>query len=195
MSFSKFFMFMADFLKSNIFSYKQQSLLFFFFEKFPFQNVDFFLLRFGNELSLHSRKTNKITTFLISDEHSAEARYDFYRLCRVHLKTDEHVRVFQELEAKSDSFTFYGHARAPDQKLTIMVAAHKIAEYLDILSRYKIHAEVLVCAYCLHFCGVHKFFYLRMPAHVYFCVCLLFMRYREILDFQCLCGGAWTYNP
>lgn len=73
-----------------------------------------------------------------------QARYDRYRLVRVHLETDEQVSVFQELETKSDSFIFYGHARAPGQKLTVMVAAHKIPEYNDILVRYNVSAELLV---------------------------------------------------
>lgn len=54
-----------------------------------------------------------------------KARYDNYQLVRVSLKTEEHVKLFQELEAESDSYTFYGHARKVDQELTIMVAAHK----------------------------------------------------------------------
>lgn len=54
-----------------------------------------------------------------------KARYDNYRLIRVTLKTEDHVKLFQELEAESDSYTFYGHARKVGQDLTIMVAAHK----------------------------------------------------------------------
>lgn len=54
-----------------------------------------------------------------------KARYDNYRLLQVHLETQEHVKLFQELEAESDSFVFYGHALQAPQKLTIMVAAHK----------------------------------------------------------------------
>lgn len=58
-----------------------------------------------------------------------KARYDNYRLVRVTLKTDDHVKLFQELEAESDSYTFYGHARKVGQDLTIMVAAHKYEEF------------------------------------------------------------------
>lgn len=54
-----------------------------------------------------------------------KARYDNYQLIRVNLKTNEHVKLFQELEEKSDSFIFYGHARNIGQSLTILVAAHK----------------------------------------------------------------------
>lgn len=54
-----------------------------------------------------------------------KARYDNYKLVRVTLKTEDHVKLFQELEEQSDSYTFYGHARKVDQELTIMVAAHK----------------------------------------------------------------------
>ncbi|KAG5684030.1 hypothetical protein PVAND_013283 [Polypedilum vanderplanki] len=72
-----------------------------------------------------------------------KARYDNYRLIRVALKTDEHVKLFQELEAESDSYTFYGHARCVGQNLTIMVAAHKLYELDDLIERYKIECTVL----------------------------------------------------
>lgn len=54
-----------------------------------------------------------------------KARYDNYRLMRLHLETPEHIALFQELEAESDSYTFYGHALEAPQNLTILVAAHK----------------------------------------------------------------------
>lgn len=54
-----------------------------------------------------------------------KARYDNYRLVRLHLDSEEHVGLFQELEEQSDSFTFYGHALKAPQDLTILVAAHK----------------------------------------------------------------------
>jgi hypothetical protein len=54
-----------------------------------------------------------------------KARYDYYRLIRLNLETEDHIKLFQELEAESDSFVFYGHALSAPQKLTILVAAHK----------------------------------------------------------------------
>jgi hypothetical protein len=65
------------------------------------------------------------------------------------LETDEHVRVLQELEKQCDSYTFYGHARNPPQNLTIMVAAHKIAEIDDIMQRFQIKNELLVMEECI----------------------------------------------
>lgn len=73
-----------------------------------------------------------------------KARYDNYRLYRVQLKTDDQVKVFQQLEARSDSYIFIGHAREPNQNLTILVAAHKISELTDILDDYKVGFEILV---------------------------------------------------
>ncbi|XP_053678271.1 zinc carboxypeptidase-like [Anopheles nili] len=73
----------------------------------------------------------------------AAARYDNYRLYRVVLATDEHVQVFQQLEAKSDSCTFYGHARQPGQQLTIMVSASKVADFEDLLTLYSVEGRVL----------------------------------------------------
>ncbi|XP_039431184.1 zinc carboxypeptidase-like isoform X1 [Culex pipiens pallens] len=71
------------------------------------------------------------------------ARYDHYRLYRVQLVSDEQVRMFQDLEAKSDSCTFYGHARQPGQELTIMVAASKVADFEDLLDRFLVSGRVL----------------------------------------------------
>lgn len=75
----------------------------------------------------------------------SKARYDKYRLYRVHLGNETHLKVFQELEARSDSYVFYGHARVVTQNLTLMVAAHKTAEFVvDILQKYDVQHEILV---------------------------------------------------
>uniref|UniRef100_A0A182QYZ5 Zinc carboxypeptidase A 1 n=1 Tax=Anopheles farauti TaxID=69004 RepID=A0A182QYZ5_9DIPT len=71
------------------------------------------------------------------------ARYDNYRLYRVELATDEHVQIFQRLEAKSDSCTFYGHARHTGQQLTIMVSASKVADFEDLLTLYAVRGRLL----------------------------------------------------
>lgn len=59
------------------------------------------------------------------DGASNKARYDNYRLVIVKLETNNHVKLFQELEEQSDSYTFYGHALKAPQDLVILVAAHK----------------------------------------------------------------------
>ncbi|CRK96824.1 CLUMA_CG010030, isoform A, partial [Clunio marinus] len=82
----------------------------------------------------------------VCDKMSSEmfkARYDNYRLVRVHLESAEHVTLFTELEAESDSFTYYGHALRFPQSLTILVAAHKIYEFQDIVDRYHVKWDVL----------------------------------------------------
>lgn len=73
-----------------------------------------------------------------------KARYDNYQLVRVSLQTDDHVKLFQEIEAESDSYVFYGHARKIGQQLTILVAAHKIFEFNDIVKRFGLEFVVLV---------------------------------------------------
>lgn len=73
-----------------------------------------------------------------------KARYDNYRLYRLHLATAEHVRIFQEIEERSDSYSFIGHAREVGQRLMVLVAAHKIAECADVLKRYKVDHDILV---------------------------------------------------
>lgn len=72
------------------------------------------------------------------------ARYDNYRLYRLHLATDEQVTVFQELERLSDSVIFYGHARSVGQDLTVLVAAHKVADFAELVQRYKVENRILV---------------------------------------------------
>lgn len=73
-----------------------------------------------------------------------KARYDYYRIYRVHLETDDHVKLFQEIEERSDSYTFIGHARHPNQDLSILVAAHKVGEITDLLQMNNVTAQVLV---------------------------------------------------
>lgn len=72
-----------------------------------------------------------------------KARYDNYALYRVHIKTEAQVQTLQELEAKSDSYVFIGHALRPDQKLVILVSAHKLAEIEEIIERYGFGKEIL----------------------------------------------------
>lgn len=83
-----------------------------------------------------------MTTAATSSENIA--RYDNYRVYFVELSTEEHVKVFQKLEEISDSCTFYGHARNPGQKLHVMVAAARLADFNDLLVTYKVKYEILV---------------------------------------------------
>lgn len=83
-----------------------------------------------------------------------KARYDNYRVYRVHLKTDDAVKVFQEIEAHTDSYIFMGHPREPNQNLTILVAAHKIAELTDIMSDNKIDYLILVSEFIRMECEI-----------------------------------------
>lgn len=85
-----------------------------------------------------------LTTCIALDSNLNIARFDNYRLYRITFESEQQVQIFQELEQQSDSCTFYGHARAPGQKLTIMVAAHKIADFADLLERFKVQHEILV---------------------------------------------------
>jgi hypothetical protein len=77
-------------------------------------------------------------------EDQVKARYDNYQIFRLALETQEQIELFQELEAESDSYTFYGHARAAPQNLMILVAAHKSYEIRDIISRYNVSFTILV---------------------------------------------------
>lgn len=85
-----------------------------------------------------------LSTVIANDSNQNIARFDNYRVYRITFETEQQVKIFQELEQQSDSCTFYGHARAPGQKLTIMVAAHKIADVADLLERFHVEHEVLV---------------------------------------------------
>lgn len=87
----------------------------------------------------------------VACDESNQARYDNYRLYRLHLTSLEHVKLFEGLEERSDSYTFYGHARHVEQRLTIMVASQKIAEITEILKRYAVPHEILVSVSALHF--------------------------------------------
>lgn len=91
----------------------------------------------------------KIAIFLIAfisiaHGHENKARYDNYRMYRLILKTDEQLNVFKEIESRSDSYIFLGHAREINRRLTIIVSPHKIAEITDIINFYKIDVDIAV---------------------------------------------------
>lgn len=73
-----------------------------------------------------------------------KARYDNYRIYRLHIETEEHVRLFQDLEDRSDSYMFIGHPREPNQNLSVLVAAHKVGEITDLLKLNNVTAVLLV---------------------------------------------------
>uniref|UniRef100_A0AAG5DUP9 Zinc carboxypeptidase A 1 n=1 Tax=Anopheles atroparvus TaxID=41427 RepID=A0AAG5DUP9_ANOAO len=72
------------------------------------------------------------------------ARYDHFRLYRVFIETQPQVAMLQQLEDRSDSYSFMGHARNVNQNLTIMVAPHKIAEITELLERYELQGTILL---------------------------------------------------
>lgn len=72
-----------------------------------------------------------------------QARYDYYRIYNVQFDTEEQIKLFQKLEEQSDSLTFIGHAREIGQKLSILVAAHRVADFSDLLETYKLQHRVL----------------------------------------------------
>lgn len=73
-----------------------------------------------------------------------QARYDNYRIYNVEFDNEEQIELFQKLEEESDSLTFIGHAREIGQKLSILVAAHRVADFADLLKTYKLKHRVLV---------------------------------------------------
>lgn len=79
-----------------------------------------------------------------TENENHKARYDHYGLYRFHLVTQKHVELFQELEEKSDSYTFYGHALTPDQNVSVVVAPSKIAEIDELCNRVGIKYSILV---------------------------------------------------
>ncbi|XP_060660440.1 zinc carboxypeptidase [Drosophila nasuta] len=72
-----------------------------------------------------------------------QARYDHYRIYNVQFDNEQQIELFQKLEAESDSLTFIGHAREVGQKLSILVAAHRVADFADLLATYKVQHRVL----------------------------------------------------
>lgn len=77
-----------------------------------------------------------------------KARYDNYRIYNVHFKTDEQVKLFQQIESLSDSYIFIGHAREKNQNLTILAAAHKIPDFTYILKSNNVAYTVSVSCLC-----------------------------------------------
>jgi hypothetical protein len=109
--------------------------------KMETQNIFTFIIVFFTSLQVSTLDYCEVGK---SNNIMNKARYDNYRLYRLHLGNDEHVNLLQELEEQSDSYTFYGHARKVGQDLTIMVAAHKISEIHDLMDRYQMKGQLLV---------------------------------------------------
>ncbi|XP_061392970.1 zinc carboxypeptidase [Musca vetustissima] len=94
------------------------------------------------------KTTAEAAAYCTKDDRCVEpfknlARYDHYRIYNVELDTEEHVELFKKLEEQSDSLTFIGHAREVGQKLSILVAAHKVADMADLLEHYKVKHRIL----------------------------------------------------
>lgn len=97
------------------------------------------IVLFCATIFVHSKDVHKESATI-----SNKARYDQFRIYRVFLESEEQVQLMQQLENRSDSYTFMGHARHANQNLTIMVAPQKIAEISDLLERYNILGSVLL---------------------------------------------------
>lgn len=102
-----------------------------------------------------SKSVSGSSAFCTKDDRCTEpykdqSRYDHYRVYNVELTTEQHVDLFKKLEEQSDSMSFMGHAREVGQKLTILVAAHKVADLADLLEHYKVKHRILVSTWwCL----------------------------------------------
>ncbi|TMW40217.1 hypothetical protein DOY81_014703, partial [Sarcophaga bullata] len=95
-----------------------------------------------------SKSVSGSSAFCTKDDRCTEpfkdqSRYDHYRVYNVELATEQHVDLFKKLEEQSDSMSFMGHAREVDQKLTILVAAHKVADLADLLEHYEVKHRIL----------------------------------------------------
>ncbi|XP_067628792.1 zinc carboxypeptidase A 1-like [Eurosta solidaginis] len=97
----------------------------------------------GECTALTSEHDSSSTHCAIKDSQEDIARYDHYRVYKVEIDTDQHVDLFQKLEEQSDSLTFIGHAREVGQKLSILVAAHRVADFADLLHTYAVKHRVL----------------------------------------------------
>lgn len=72
-----------------------------------------------------------------------KSRYDNTRLYLVHLKTEEHLKHFQEIKQRSDCYTFLGRFEI-NKDFRILVPAYKVAEITDHLNDYNVPHEILV---------------------------------------------------
>uniref|UniRef100_A0A1A9X3N1 Zinc carboxypeptidase A 1 n=1 Tax=Glossina brevipalpis TaxID=37001 RepID=A0A1A9X3N1_9MUSC len=71
------------------------------------------------------------------------ARYDNYRIYSVEFSNKEQVEIFKKLEKQSDSMSFIGHPREVGQKLSILIAAHKVSDITALLKQYEVKYRIL----------------------------------------------------
>ncbi|XP_058824810.1 zinc carboxypeptidase A 1 [Topomyia yanbarensis] len=66
------------------------------------------------------------------------ARYDNYRIYQVLAETKLHFRVLKELGDSSDSFIFLDSGHKIGDNFSIVVAPHKLADFIETLEHYNI---------------------------------------------------------
>lgn len=94
--------------------------------------------------SSHSVHIIIMSSVQSSVSERAVARYDNYRLWRMHIETEVQLEVLKELEKRGMGIDFIGHVRKQDQKLTILVPSHLAANIEDLFRRYNISNTVLL---------------------------------------------------
>lgn len=80
-----------------------------------------------------------------------KSRYDNYRVYKLNIENIDQVRMLQALEENSDSLLM-GHARNAGQQLTIILPAHLIGEFTNLLERYSLKHEILVSILVFTYC-------------------------------------------
>ncbi|KAG4072694.1 hypothetical protein HA402_001806 [Bradysia odoriphaga] len=70
------------------------------------------------------------------------ARYDGYRLYKITPRTDQHLKLLNDIESTSDSFNFISRPSKIDTVVTVVVAPHKFADFDLMMSMEGITYEI-----------------------------------------------------
>ncbi|KZC12084.1 PREDICTED: zinc carboxypeptidase-like [Dufourea novaeangliae] len=73
-----------------------------------------------------------------------QVKYDNYKVFRVTPQTEEQFQVLDSLEQMSDSYTFWKEPSAVSSSADVMVAPHKIPEFIELMDKFGILHETYV---------------------------------------------------
>lgn len=83
-----------------------------------------------------------VASFMVT--FGEKVRYDYYRMFTVHLKTEKHLKIMQDLELNSDGIKFMDTPNKIPLNIDIIVPPHKLAYIDDLFAIYNMNNTLKV---------------------------------------------------
>jgi carboxypeptidase A len=66
-----------------------------------------------------------------------KSRFDNYRVYRISVENELHLRVLQELSETSDSYNFLDEPRSIGSTVDVLVPPHKFSHFSEIVEKFQ----------------------------------------------------------